>query len=103
MKIETENAIRSIINMDPTVDKGCLERAIHILKACPEDDEDIPHVLRCKDALKILKIHRRTLDYYIKRGYIQRVYGSGRVRALGVSRESVLAFMRVGLEGPRKN
>ena len=50
-------------------------------------DEDLTHVIRYKDVLKWLKIHRRTLDYYIQRGYLKRVYGGGE-RAIGVSRDS---------------
>ena len=38
------------------------------------------------------KIHRRTLDYYIQRGYLKRVYGGGE-RAIGVSRDSYLKFI----------
>ena len=51
-----------------------------------------PHVIRYKDVLKWLKIHRRTLDYYIQRGYLKRVYGGGE-RAIGVSRYSYLTFI----------
>ena len=101
MKIETENAIRSIISMDDTVDKSVIERAIHLLRGCP-DEEDMMHIVRRKDAIKILNVHRRTLDYYISCGYLQRVYGGGRSRALGISRESLMAFMRKGLEAPRE-
>ena len=55
-------------------------------------DEDLTHVIRYKDVLKWLKIHRRTLDYYIQRGYLKRVYGGGE-RAIGVSRDSYLKFI----------
>ena len=44
------------------------------------EDEDLTHVIRYKDVLKWLKIHRRTLDYYIQRGYLKRVYGGGETR-----------------------
>ena len=57
-------------------------------------DEDLTHVIRYKDVLKWLKIHRRTLDHYLKMGYLKRVYGGGRKKALGVSRESFLEFMK---------
>lgn len=102
MKIETETAVRSILSMDQTVDKSSLERAIHILRGTPDSEDDMMHVVRRKDVLKILKVHRRTLDYYIKCGYLQRVFGGGRRRSLGISRDSLLAFMRTGLEGPRE-
>lgn len=101
MKAETENAIRSIVSIDDTVDKSVIERAIHLLRGCPEREEDMMHIVRRKEALKILKVHRRTLDYYISQGYLQRVFGGGRKRALGISRDSLMAFMRTGLEAPR--
>lgn len=100
MKTETENAVRSILSIDDSLDKMAIERAIHILRGSPEE-EDMPRVVRCKDAIKILKIHRRTLDYYVKKGYLKRVFGSGRQRALGICRDSLVAFMRTGLEQPR--
>ena len=90
------------LSMDASVDKSALERAIHILRGSPDSEEDMMHVVRRKDALKILKVHRRTLDYYISCGYLQRVFGGGRRRALGISRDSLMAFMRQGLEGPRE-
>lgn len=102
MKTETENAIRSILSMDDSIDKSTLERAIHILRGHPESEEDMPRVVRCNDAVKILKVHRRTLDYYVKCGYLRRVYGAGRQRALGICRDSLVAFMRTGLEKPRE-
>jgi hypothetical protein len=102
MKSETETAVRSILSMDASIDKSALERAIHILRGSPDSEEDMMHVVRRKDALKILKVHRRTLDYYISCGYLQRVFGGGRRRALGISRDSLMAFMRQGLEGPRE-
>lgn len=101
MKVETENAVRSILSMDSSVDQSAIERAIHLLRGHPETEEDMIHVVRRKDAIKLLRVHRRTLDYYIKQGYLQRVYGGGRRRALGISRDSLMAFMRTGLEGPR--
>ena len=45
--------------------------------------------------MKHLHIHRRTLDHYLKMGYLKRVYGGGRKKALGVSRESFLVFQRL--------
>ena len=92
MKPETENAIRSMVMMDPEVTQEMLERAISILRGKAESDEDIVHNVRFGDAMEILKVKRRTLRYYVYRGYLDRVYGGG-CRAIGVTRESLLRFM----------
>ena len=57
-----------------------IEKAIAYLQGRRDEDEDLTHVIRYKDVLKWLKIHRRTLDYYIQRGYLKRVYGGGETR-----------------------
>ena len=44
-----------------------IEKAIAYLQGRRDEDEDLTHVIRYKDVLKWLKIHRRTLDYYIQR------------------------------------
>ena len=77
--------------MDSEVVKADMDRAINILNGRYEDDNDLVHVIRRKDAMKWLGVHRRTLDYYLKMGYLDRVYGGGR-RALGISRESFIRF-----------
>jgi len=103
MKAETETAVRSIASIDPEITKEMLEHAIDILRGNVRSEEDLIHVVKRKDVMKILCISRRTLDYYLKRGYLDRVYGSGRVNSVGVSRESLLRFqrLRVGHPAPR--
>ena len=91
MKIETENAVRSILSLDPEVSQENLEKAIHILGGRVESEDDLVHVLRYKEAMDLLHVHRRTLEYYIDRGYLDRVYGRGE-RALGISRDSFIRF-----------
>ena len=91
MKIETENAVRSILSLDPEVSQGNLEKAIHILWGRVESKDDLVHVLRYKEVMDLLHVHRRTLEYYIDRGYLDRVYGRGE-RALGISRDSFIRF-----------
>ena len=91
MKIETENAVRSILSLDPEVSQENLEKAIHILWGRVESEDDLVHVLRYKEVMDLLHVHRRTLEYYIARGYLDRVYGRGE-RALGISRDSFLRF-----------
>ncbi len=91
MKIETENAIRSIVTMDAEVTKDALEHAIDILRGKACSDGDLLHVVKFKDASDLLKVTQRTLRYYLSCGYLERVYGCGE-RALGISRESLFRF-----------
>jgi len=91
MKAETEQMIRSVAKMDGGINGNDLERAINIMRGIKEDNQDLVHVIRRKDAMRLLGVHRRTLDYYIKMGYLDRVYGGGQ-RAIGISRESYLRF-----------
>ena len=103
MKTETETAVRSIASIDPEITKEMMEHAIDILRGNVRSEDDLVHVMKRKEVMKILSISRRTLDYYLKRGYLDRVYGGGRINAMGVSRESLLRFqrLRVGHPAPR--
>ena len=92
MKAETENAVRSILALDPEVSHENLEKAMRILWGKCESNDDLVHVLRYKEVTDLLHIHPRTLEYYVSRGYLDRVYGMGGVRALGISRESFIRF-----------
>ena len=92
MKPTTEMAIRSIAQADEEIKSEHLEQAIDIMKGRKSADDELEHVLRRKEVMKLLHIHRRTLDYYIDKGYLTRVYGAGQ-RALGVSRSSYLRFI----------
>ena len=92
MKEETEAMIRNLAKMDGEVKDEDLERAITVLRGEKEDGGELIHVMKRKDVMKHLKIHRRTLDYYLNRGLLERVYGGGQ-RAIGISRESFIRFM----------
>lgn len=86
--------------MDAEVTKDMLERAIVILRGGIESEEDMIHVMKRKDVMKLLNVKRRTLDYYLEKGYLDRVYGGGRKNSMGVSRESVLRFLRLRVGKP---
>lgn len=100
MKTETESAIRSIVSLDSEITREMMERAIDILRGRAESVDDLVHVIRRQEAIRILNVHRRTLDYYVKQGYLDTVYGGGRRRALGISRESLVRFMRLRVGHP---
>ena len=93
MKDQTEAAIRNIASIDGEITKEMLEQAIDILRGEMAGRNDLVHVMKRKDVMKHLGIHRRTLDYYLEKGYLDRVYGGGQ-KAIGVSRESFLRFQR---------
>ena len=75
LKKETEVVIRGLLASDKSVAPEDIEKAIAYLQG--RRDEDLTHVIRYKDVLKWLKIHRRTLAYFIQRGFLKRVYGGG--------------------------
>ena len=105
MKDQTEAAIRSVASIDDEITKEMLDQAIDILRGEMAGRNDLVHVMKRKDVMKHLKIHRRTFDYYLKMGYLKRMYGGGRKKALGVSRERFLQFMAqrvAGTEGSRR-
>lgn len=91
MKAETEIALRGILQLDPEVVRSDIDRAIDLLCGKKNEDTELVQVIRRKDAMKWLGVHRRTLDYYIEKGYLERVYGGGQ-KAIGISRESYLRF-----------
>ena len=91
MKAETETLLRNIISLDPEITKENAEKAIDIMRGKIESEADLVHVLRYKEVMDLLHVHRRTLEYYINKGYLDRVYGRGE-RALGVTRDSYLRF-----------
>ena len=93
MKDQTEAAIRNIASIDGEISKEMLDQAIDILRGEMAGRNDLVHVMKRKDVMKHLGIHRRTLDYYLEKGYLERVYGGGQ-KAIGVSRESFLRFQR---------
>ena len=93
MRTQTETAVRNILEMDDEVVKQDIERAIDVLRGKKDETgtEGLVQVLRRKDVMNLLRIHRRTLDYYIDMGYLDRVYGGGK-KAIGISRESFIRF-----------
>jgi len=86
--------------MDSEIKPEDIEKALDVLRGKIGSNEEIDHVLRRKEVEEILHVHRRTVDYYLDKGYLKRVYGGGQ-RAVGISRDSVLRFVRrrVGKEG----
>lgn len=93
MKAQTELAIRKIMSMDEEIPQEDIERATNILSGCPDRHEDLVHVLRYDEVMRMLKITREGLKYYIRKGYLERVFGSGS-RAIGISQDSYQRFTK---------
>lgn len=93
MTPQTENIIRNVASLDPEIPPERLEQALSVLRGGSDFNGVIDHVLRRKEVEEILHVHRRTIDYYLEKGYLRRVYGGGQ-RAVGISRESLNNFMR---------
>lgn len=91
MQVQTEMAIRGMLKLDPEIRPEDIERAMSILKGEDGKEKEIVQVLKCKDVVKYLHICRRTLDNYVAKGYLDRVYG-GTGRAIGISRASYERF-----------
>ena len=63
--------------MDTEIQPKLIEQAIDVLRGNPlENNSDLLHVLRYKEVADLLHVHKRTLDYYIRMGYLDKVYGN---------------------------
>ena len=90
MKAQTEAAIRNIAGLDPEVKQENIEKAIRYLNGETDGPNEV-EVMKRKDVMALLRITRRTLDNYLERGLMDRVYAGGK-KAIGVSRESFIRF-----------
>ena len=91
MKEKTELAIRTIAKIDPGINPLNLERAIGFLYGRPLYTHDLVHVVRSKDACRILGISYSHLQHCIARGYLDKVFGAGKL-GIGVTAESSTRF-----------
>ena len=91
MKEKTELTIRTIAKIDPGINPLNLERAIGFLYGRPLYTHDLVHVVRSKDACRILGISYSHLQHCIARGYLDKVFGAGKL-GIGVTAESITRF-----------
>lgn len=91
MKEKTELAIRTIARIDPGINPLNLERAIGFLYGRPLYTHDLDRIVRSKDACRILGISYSHLQHCIARGYLDKVYGAGKL-GIGVTAESITRF-----------
>lgn len=91
MRTQTERVLRSIIAVDSEIKAEDVERAIAVLHGQPREDTDLVRVIPYREVLDRLKVNKYTLRYYVKRGYLTKVRGSGN-RAIGVTLKSFNRF-----------
>lgn len=91
MRAEVELAMRTLLMADPSVPPdGRIDRAVDALRGVRHD---LPDLVRMKELRSILHLSDPTIHNLIRNGRLKRVMGTGRAM-LGVSRESVRAFIR---------
>lgn len=96
----TENGVRAILNMDPTMTDA--ERAAFLKagkqavtgKAATFDErEPIDRPLKTAEVAKLMGKHPETIREYCRRGALRRVQPKGYARPIGISEQSVRDFM----------
>lgn len=91
MRAEVEIAMRMLLMADPSVPPdGRIDRAVDVLRGVRHD---LPDLVRMKELRSMLHLSDYTIKNLIRVGRLKRIMGSGKAM-LGVSRESVRAFIR---------
>lgn len=96
MNHATEMTIRSIFAVDDSIPEEMYENTIELLRgqtASKEPHAPPPGILRFSDAAKLLNVTTWTIYTYARKGFLDRVYGSGNDKAIGVSVESYNRFI----------
>lgn len=91
MTKQTEGSLRSILDIDGEIDKCLIDRAIAIMKGNPHRESDLCRVVSFQEACHTLGVDRQTIQGYIRKGYLSRVFGIGG-RAIGINSNSLDAF-----------
>ena len=93
MTAQVEQIMRQILETDGSIPQDDICRAILIMKGAPIDHGDLVHVIRYPVAAKLLGVHRCTIDYFVRKGYLDRVMGGGK-SCIGITSESYQRFIR---------
>ena len=93
MTTQVEQLMRQILKADEGIPQEDIERSILIMKGTPIDHSDLVHVIRYREAAKLLGVHRCTIDYFVRMGYLDRVMGGGK-SCIGITSESYQRFIR---------
>lgn len=90
MKEQTEIMLRSAMSMDPDISP---QTAVEVINHLRGEAIKLDTVMKRKDVMRLLRIRSRTVDNYVAKGFLEKVYG-GKMRAIGISRESFIRFTR---------
>ena len=93
MTAQIEQLMRQILDADGSIPQEDICRAILIMKGAPIDHSDLVHVIRYPEAAKLLGVHRCTIDYFVRQGYLDRVMGGGK-SCIGITSDSYQRFIR---------
>lgn len=95
MLLATENAIRSLVALDRTIDPDIVPKALDLLKGKTGADDsagiDVP--LTLAEVAQMMKCTKRTVQNYADRGVIRRIGGKETGTITRFSRRSVIAFL----------
>lgn len=102
MKSQTESVIASICAADETIKKPDMVAALSLLRGdkksiAPECDTPLTR----GEVSNLLRVSRATVTTWAKRGIIRRIEITGRRKALGYSRRSVLAILNGETDGDK--
>ena len=95
MNDKMENAVRSVLKLDPEFDPIRADEAIQVLKgrslASMRAVEKLDHVVSRAQAAIDLRVDVHSIDAFVRKGKLRRIMGTGS-RALGISAISLKAY-----------
>ena len=96
MNEKMENAVRSVLKLDPEFDPVRTDAAIQVLKGRSLSSmravDKFDHAVPREEAAKNLNVDIHTVDAWVRSGRLRRIMGSGS-RAVGISAVSLKTCM----------
>jgi len=100
MLSNTKTAIKSILEIDQTIDPKQIVAAIRVLEGKSSDalvaPDPIPRVLSREQVAELTKRDAKTIDQWGRTGKLKRIYLDGGKRSIGYSEESVRRVLGSG-------
>lgn len=94
MNKQTEITLKSIFAVDETIDSAQIDSAIKILQSQTITCKTHPtQVIKFCEAARLLHVTAWTVNDYANRGLLERVYGGGAKKAIGISLQSYNRFI----------
>ena len=86
-------ALQNILGLDSGISDLEAREAIRILEGANARNATTVQVIRFQEAMRLLSVSRPTLLELIRKGHLERVYGSGDKHGIGISLESYNRFI----------